>query len=258
MKYNLELAGAQPEAAVSVMTTLVEKIRLIRTKPDRLMNEMMSGRNYVVSFVNAHAMNLACKDPEFFSALRSADVLLRDGTGTQILLNAIGKEPGLNMNGTDFIPKLILANKQHPIALYGSTAQTAAAAAARLERAGACQVTHCDGFQAPDDYLRLLKAQQPRIVVLGMGMPKQELLSARIARDLPGPMLIVNGGAILDFIAQRVGRAPRLMRRLGLEWLFRLLLEPNRLWRRYLLGNFTFLWRTAQLMLIRHALKEEG
>ena len=147
MKYNLELAGTQPDATVAVMMTLVEKIRLIRTKPDKLLNEMMSGRNYIVSFVNAHAMNLACKDAEFFGALKSADVLLRDGTGTQILLNAIGREPGLNMNGTDFIPKLLLANKHHPIALYGSTAQTAAAAAARLEQAGATRVTHCDGFR---------------------------------------------------------------------------------------------------------------
>jgi N-acetylglucosaminyldiphosphoundecaprenol N-acetyl-beta-D-mannosaminyltransferase len=258
MKYNLELAGTQPDAARAVMMTLVEKIRLIRTKPDRLMNEMMSNRNYIVSFVNAHAMNLACKDPEFFVALKSADVLLRDGTGTQILLNAIGREPGLNMNGTDFIPKLILANKHHPIALYGSTAETAAAAAARLEKAGAGRVTHCDGFRSPAEYLQLLKAQQPRIVILGMGMPKQELLSVMLARELPGPMLIVNGGAILDFMAQRVGRAPRVMRRLGLEWVFRLVLEPSRLWRRYLLGNFIFLWHTAQIMLNREGFKEGG
>jgi exopolysaccharide biosynthesis WecB/TagA/CpsF family protein len=84
-----------------------------------------------------------------------------------------------------------------------------------------------------------------------MGMPRQELLSAMIAKELRGPILIVNGGAILDFMAGRFKRAPRMLRRLGLEWAFRLLLEPNRLWRRYLLGNFVFLWRTAQIMLHR-------
>jgi UDP-N-acetyl-D-mannosaminuronic acid transferase (WecB/TagA/CpsF family) len=74
-------------------------------------------------------------------------------------------------------------------------------------------------------------------------------LSALLARQLPGPLLIVNGGAILDFMAHRFKRAPRVLRRLGLEWLFRLLLEPARLWRRYLLGNLVFLWRAAQIVL---------
>ena len=95
------------------------------------------------------------------------------------------------------------------------------------------------------------------MVILGMGMPTQELLSAMLARELPGPVLIVNGGAILDFIAGRVRRAPGLMRRLGLEWLFRLLLEPARLWRRYLLGNVIFLWRTAQIMLSQRATRSQ-
>jgi len=253
MKYELELAGARPDVAASVMSTLAEEIRLIRTNPDRLLNEMMCARNYVVSFVNAHAMNLACRKAEFFHALRSADLLLRDGAGTQILLKAVGKDPGLNMNGTDFIPKMILANKHQPIVLFGSTAQTAAAAAAWLEHNGVQQVTHCDGFRPPEYYLQMLRAQQPRIVILGMGMPKQELLSAMLAEQLPGPLLIVNGGAILDFMARRFKRAPKLMRKLGLEWLYRLLLEPSRLWRRYLLGNFIFLWRTGLIMLNRRA-----
>ena len=230
------------------MRTLVSSIRVVPANPERFISEMMADRNYVVSFVNAHAMNLACKDAEFFDALRFSDLLLRDGKGMQILLKMIGKEPGLNMNGTDFIPQVVLAAKHHPIALYGSSATTAAAAAARLERNGARQVTHCDGFRPLEEYIQLIKAQKPRIVVLGMGMPKQELLSAMLAQ-LPGPMLIVNGGAILDFMAHRFKRAPRVLRSLGLEWLFRLLLEPTRLWRRYLLGNLIFLWRTAQIML---------
>jgi N-acetylglucosaminyldiphosphoundecaprenol N-acetyl-beta-D-mannosaminyltransferase len=251
MKYELELTGPRPDTALSVMMTLVEEIRPIHTNPHSLLKEMMADRNYVVSFVNAHAMNLACQNPQLLHALKSADLLLRDGAGTQILFNAIGQEPGLNMNGTDFIPQILLANKDAPVALYGSTAPTAAAAAAWLEQSGVHQVTHCDGFGTPESYLQMLKAQRPRIVILGMGMPKQELLSAMIVQQLPGPMLVVNGGAILDFMAHRFRRAPKLMRRLGLEWLFRLILEPNRLWRRYLLGNCLFLWRTAQISLNR-------
>jgi N-acetylglucosaminyldiphosphoundecaprenol N-acetyl-beta-D-mannosaminyltransferase len=251
MKCNLERAAAPLDNAISTMLKLAGSIRLIGANPDRLINEMMVERNYVLAFVNAHAMNLACSNVDFFHALQSADLLLRDGSGTQILMKSLGTDPGLNMNGTDFIPKLLLAHKHRPIALFGSTAQTAAGAAAWLKDRGAQQVTSCDGFQAAEHYLQMLKEQQPRIVILGMGMPKQELLSAMLARELPGPILIVNGGAILDFLAHRVRRAPVLLRRLGLEWLFRLILEPSRLWRRYLLGNFIFLWRTAIISLQR-------
>jgi len=251
IKHHQEPAAGGADTAVSVMMALVGKMRLVGSGAESLLNEMMADRNYVVSFVNAHAMNLACRNAEFFHALGSADMVLRDGIGTRILLTAIGVDPGLNMNGTDFIPKILEAGRHHTMALFGSTALTAATAAASLERLGVPEVTHCDGFQPFGHYLELLRAKRPRIVILGMGMPRQELLSALIARELPGPMLVVNGGAILDFMAHRVRRAPRLLRRLGLEWLFRLLREPARLWRRYLLGNCLFLWRTGQIMLTR-------
>ncbi len=102
--YGEKVVSARPDTVVSTMMAVLGTIRLIRTNPDGLFDEMMPNRNYVVSFVNAHAMNLACKDAGFFRALESADLLLRDGVGMKILLKALGEEPDLNMNGTDFIP----------------------------------------------------------------------------------------------------------------------------------------------------------
>jgi len=84
-------------------------------------------------------------------------------------------------------------------------------------------------------------------VVLGMGMPKQETVAQQLRAAVSGPILIINGGAVLDFLADRFQRAPPLLRSLGLEWLFRLLLEPRRLWRRYIVGNIVFLARAASL-----------
>src|SRR4051794_37581011 len=61
----------------------------------------------VLGFANAHAMNSASRDPAFSRALAGCEVLLRDGRGMAILLRLLGQEPGLNLNGTDFIPKLL-------------------------------------------------------------------------------------------------------------------------------------------------------
>jgi N-acetylglucosaminyldiphosphoundecaprenol N-acetyl-beta-D-mannosaminyltransferase len=79
--------------------------------------------------------------------------------------------------------------------------------------------------------------------VLGMGMPKQEAIAARLAAS-GVPCLVVCGGAILDFLGGKVTRAPNWVRRLGCEWMFRLIGEPQRLFRRYVVGNPMFLLRT--------------
>jgi exopolysaccharide biosynthesis WecB/TagA/CpsF family protein len=76
-----------------------------------------------------------------------------------------------------------------------------------------------------------------------MGMPKQEAVAARLANS-GVPCLIVCGGAILDFLGGKVSRAPQWMRRLGCEWVFRLISEPKRLFTRYVVGNPMFLLRT--------------
>jgi N-acetylglucosaminyldiphosphoundecaprenol N-acetyl-beta-D-mannosaminyltransferase len=230
---------------VSAATRIATAIQPVGKGPFKPVDELLSARSCVISFVNAHAVNLACDDPNFFKVLMSADLLLRDGLGVQLLMRAIGRGPGMNMNGTDFIPRLLATSKSLPIALYGSSADVASAAAARLQNEGAVRVTHCDGFRAVEHYLQRIQEDQPRVVVLGMGMPKQELLADAIVKASTQPILVINGGAILDFMSGRIRRAPAPLRRFGLEWMFRLWLEPRRLWRRYLVGNAVFMARTC-------------
>ena len=74
----------------------------------------------VLGFVNAHAMNLVAANTDYYNALSAADVLLRDGSGMAILFRRLGLEPGLNMNGTDFIPKLLAAFKGRRVAFWGT------------------------------------------------------------------------------------------------------------------------------------------
>jgi N-acetylglucosaminyldiphosphoundecaprenol N-acetyl-beta-D-mannosaminyltransferase len=86
------------------------------------------------------------------------------------------------------------------------------------------------------------------VVWIGLGAPKQELFAADQARRF-GAVAVLPVGAAFDFYANRVRRAPAWMRRLGIEWLFRLSMEPRRLWRRYLITNTRFVW-----LLLREAL----
>jgi len=190
----------------------------------------------VVGFINQHALNMALADEEFRVDLLSADLLLRDGKGMEMACQWLGRDPGANLNGTDLIPLLLTRNIGRRVALFGTTEPWLGQARARLQREGHLVVAAMDGFKDDAAYIETVKTRRPEIVILAMGMPRQEHVAAVLAQHAEGPLLIVNGGAILDFLAGRVSRAPAWMRGAGLEWAYRLMLEPRRLARRYLLG----------------------
>jgi N-acetylglucosaminyldiphosphoundecaprenol N-acetyl-beta-D-mannosaminyltransferase len=88
--------------------------------------------------------------------------------------------------------------------------------------------------------LKDLKIQKPSIVWIGLGSPKQDYLAEFISSEFPASIVAV--GAAFDFIAGRKSEAPKLIQKFGLEWLFRLISEPRRLWKRYLIGNALFIF----------------
>lgn len=208
-------------------------------------------RPQVLAFVNAHAMNSAARDARFFAALQGADTLLRDGIGMALLLALLNQRPGLNLNGTDLIPRLLRRHAGQPIALFGTQEPWLSRARAAIERdlapGSVCVAAH--GFLPLERYVDLAVMHRPRLVVLAMGMPRQEEVAQALRAALFEPCLIVCGGAILDFLGGRAVRAPRLLRRCGLEWAWRLVCEPRRLFRRYVLGNPLFMVRALRLAL---------
>jgi exopolysaccharide biosynthesis WecB/TagA/CpsF family protein len=203
----------------------------------------------VLAFVNSHAMNSVATSREFFDAVMSADLVLRDGIGMQILLSLLNLAPGLNLNGTDLIPRILRRYVGRPIALFGTQepylGQAEAVVVSELAPGSTCITA--SGFLDTESYVRLAAAHRPSLIVLGMGMPKQEEVASMLRAALEFPCLIICGGAIIDFLGGKVPRAPRWMRRAGLEWAFRLALEPRRLFRRYVIGNPVFIARTLSL-----------
>lgn len=206
-------------------------------------------RPRVLAFVNAHAMNCAAEDARFFEALAGVDILLRDGIGMALLMTLLNQRPGLNLNGTDLIPRILRRYAGAPLALFGTQqpwlSRASRAIARDLAPGSPCITAH--GFLPTEDYVRLAHAHRPALIVLGMGMPRQEEVALALRASVAGPVLIVCGGAILDFLGARQTRAPRVLRRLGLEWAWRLACEPRRLFRRYVVGNPAFIARALRL-----------
>ncbi len=197
----------------------------------------------VLAFINAHAMNTLATAQPFYEALAAADIILRDGSGMATLYKMLGQNPGLNLNGTDLIPRLIHAFNGRPIALLGTQEPYLESARATILRtlAPSSTITSEHGFHPAQIYIDFACIHRPALIVLGMGMPKQEQVAVQLRSVLDYPCLIVCGGAIIDFLGGKVSRAPALMRRTGMEWLYRLVLEPRRLFQRYVIGNPKFL-----------------
>lgn len=233
---------------------LMRKLSLIADEPalerELLVPLQTPSRPTIVAFVNAHAMNCTVGDARFAQALLQADHLLRDGSGMKTLLQWAGLDAGLNLNGTDLIPRLIARHDSGRIALMGTAEPylSAAAAHVRAHLAPTAQIEVSDGIQPAEHYIQLAQRVRPQLIVLGMGMPKQEQVAQELKAQLQEPCVIVCGGAIIDFMGGKVKRAPAWMRAIGMEWAYRLALEPVRLFRRYVIGNPVFLWRARQVV----------
>ena len=232
---------------------LVKKIERVQTAAEeqQLMDSLSHpSKPFILAFANAHAMNTIAASAPFFDALRSADMVLRDGSGVASLFKLLKMSPGINLNGTDLIPKLVKLFNGRCIAVFGTQnpyLQTGLQVVSQ-ELAPESSYVSAHGFLDVATYSALAAKHQPALIVLGMGMPRQEEVATALRSALNFPCLIICGGAIIDFLAGKTPRAPMWMRRIGLEWVYRLAMEPRRLFQRYVVGNPLFLTRALRLV----------
>lgn len=203
-----------------------------------------------VAFVNAQCFNLSARNPRYRAVLQSAPLVLADGIGLRQALKwfcATGLRD--NVNGTDLFPRLCRLCEDEGLRPYllGARPGVADAVVAnlrkrfpRLEIAGAR-----DGYFAESDneaVVEEINASNADLLLVALGVPMQELWIAQHAARLRVGVAIGVGG-LFDFYSGRIPRAPLWVRELGIEWVYRLIQEPGRMWRRYVVGNPLFLWR---------------
>jgi exopolysaccharide biosynthesis WecB/TagA/CpsF family protein len=206
-----------------------------------------------IAFINAHCLNLAYKDNAYKEVLKNCAYVFSDGIGAKIGAKMLNYKVEENVNGTDMFP--LLANKPYKIYLLGGTPQVAQTALEKARQIGkAAQfVGCCDGFfkeKSPDELFKELNLLQPDLILVAMGVPKQEMWIAQNLEKLPNCTAIGVGG-LLDFVSERIPRAPLWMRKANIEWCFRLYCEPVRLFKRYIIGNPLFIFRVFQSKLWR-------
>ncbi|MGI9408751.1 MAG: WecB/TagA/CpsF family glycosyltransferase [Hyphomicrobiaceae bacterium] len=208
-----------------------------------------------VGFVNAHFVNLFFRRPLVRKTARRFDRLFADGIGVSMAARLAGIRLTENVNGTDLFPILCrkAASAQVGVYLLGGQPGVAASAAANMQtREPGLDVRgtspgYFSGQQTGDAVIAQINASGAEILLVGMGMPVQEHWIVRNRHRLR-PRVVIAVGGLFDFYSGRVRRAPALLRNNGLEWAWRLAMEPRRLFKRYVVGNAEFTTR----LLARH------
>jgi N-acetylglucosaminyldiphosphoundecaprenol N-acetyl-beta-D-mannosaminyltransferase len=217
----------------------------------QLLDELKEG---VVFTPNVDHLMKVQRDAEFAHLYSQVDYALCDGKIVQHAARFLGTPVKEKISGSDLFPAFYNYHRHNPqikIFLLGARPGVAVKAAAKInDQVGREMVV---GSYAPPfgfesdaqeiDYIcDLIHASGATVLAVGLTPPKQEKLIFKIKQRLPLVKIFLAIGGTIDFEAGNVQRSPQWVSEAGLEWLYRLLSEPKRLWRRYLLENPPFLW----------------
>ena len=203
-----------------------------------------------VHLVNAYTLSLIDSNPDYAQQLSIGSINLPDGRPLSVVSKLMGHQPPLQqVRGPKLFLDVFDVGRDYGIKHYllGSSPEVLEKLQRNLsERFPGCRIVGVESppyralspeeIEAQDE--RIL-SMRPDIVWVGLGTPKQDMEATRITQET-GIMSIAVGAAF-DFAAGEVREAPRWMTNLCLEWAFRLVTEPRRLWRRYFFGNLKFL-----------------
>lgn len=218
----------------------------------------LSNKGQLITTINAHSYNTTLADKEFTAALQNSDVLIPDGISVVWALRWLTGQKLKKIAGADlFFYEMERLDTGHKLQatrpgrafFLGSTEETLAKIKARAAKeypnvtVGTYSPPYKPVFSEEDNraMLTAINAFQPDVLFVGMTAPKQEKWAYQHFNHLEaGHVCCI--GAVFDFYAGTVKRAPKWMISLGLEWFYRLIKEPRRMWRRYLIGNTKFIY----------------
>jgi N-acetylglucosaminyldiphosphoundecaprenol N-acetyl-beta-D-mannosaminyltransferase len=215
-----------------------------------------TGDHVVVAYVNVHALNLGFEEPWFRAFLNQSRYVFCDGAGVLVGGRILGSRLPERITYADWMWQLAEFAAQRGLSLYllGAQPGVAEQAAKHLHasypelRVVGTQHGYFDktpGSRENAAVIRAINAANPNILIVAFGMPVQEAW----LRDNWGQVsanVALTGGAAFDYVSGELARGPRWMTGHGFEWLARLVIEPRRLWRRYLIGNPLFLARVIR------------
>jgi N-acetylglucosaminyldiphosphoundecaprenol N-acetyl-beta-D-mannosaminyltransferase len=208
-------------------------------------------RNLLLTYLNQHCYNLYITNSNYRKILDEKFNVYMDGTGIFYALKLFKHKNIQRFNASDLNEKLFeyfRTIKERVFIIGGNFINEKIQL---LIKNGLNICGYQNGFFNSESESRIIddiKNTEPDVIIIGMGIPKQELFASELSKKLNGKKIICVGN-FLEFYLGTVKRIPKIFRNSGLEWLFRLITEPARLWRRYILGIPLFIFSIIKLKL---------
>jgi N-acetylglucosaminyldiphosphoundecaprenol N-acetyl-beta-D-mannosaminyltransferase len=247
---------------VSLNTTVIDIDSAVR----RVAEMARARESRYVCFSTVHMVMEAYDDPEFAARVNAADMVVTDGMPLVWMQKRHGRTDGGRVRANDLMTSLCeyAAENNLKVGFYGGKQEVIDAI---KERAGRelpnLQIAYAYSppfrpLTAEEDarVTEEIKTSGAQVLFMGLGCPKQENWMAAHRGKIPAVMLGV--GASFDFYAGNVKESPRWLQNMGLEWLYRLMQEPNRLWYRYLILNPRFMFLAARQLLVKRTNSENS
>ncbi len=217
---------------------------------------------------NVQHINIIQKDKEFKKIYDEASLVINDSKPLLWSSRILGSPIKERIPGSDLLPLFceVAAKKKYKLFFLGAEPGIAKKAAEILENKNpGLQIvqTYSPPFgfehnqQENHKIIKMINSCNPDVLFVGLGTPKGEKWSW-IHRNELSVSVIISVGAAFNFITQNVKRAPSWMQTMGLEWFHRLIQEPGRLWKRYLIGNAFFIWLTIKEAISKKLLKKDS
>lgn len=188
-------------------------------------------RNFHIVTLNPEMVMKAQEDKAFFDIINNSDLNIAEGAGTRIALKIKGITQH-RIRGIDFARHLIeLASENNlPIGLLGAKEEVIVEAKNHIkEKYPSLNIAYIRNgyFNDDEEIIKEIKKANPKILLVGLGSPKQEEIISKLKKVLDGTVMIGVGGSF-DVFSGTVKESPMIFRRLGLEWLYRTLCQPER------------------------------
>ncbi len=213
--------------------------------------------SHTVITANASQLCMMRHDPELARACRAAHLTVADGMAVVWALRASGQPAPERVAGVDLMARLLAAAGERRLRAYFLGARrevvTALVQTSRVRYPGIEIAGFRDGYFGPEDHQAVvedIRASGDHMLFVGMPTPFKETWCERHRQRLQVPVIIGVGGSF-DALTGFVRRAPRWMQNAGLEWFWRLLMEPRKLWKRYLTTNSEFIWLAGREIVAR-------
>jgi N-acetylglucosaminyldiphosphoundecaprenol N-acetyl-beta-D-mannosaminyltransferase len=204
--------------------------------------------SHTVITLNASHIIMMRRNPELAAACKAGDLIVPDGMSVVWALRALGQPAPERVAGVDLMAQLLAAAAKHGLSVYFLGARpevvNTLVEQSKAKHPGLQIAGFRDGYFGPDQHSAIveeIRASGADILFVGMPSPFKETWVERHRQELQAPVIVGVGGSF-DVLAGFIRRAPLRFQSMGLEWLWRLLMEPRKLWKRYLTTNSEFMW----------------